>query len=126
MLRVRLEPAVSGTAPALRGGASNSGAAPALRGGASIELALAGDERLLDALDDQQQLRSALPSACRAGNCGACRVRVLAGEALLAAAAPREQLTLRELGATEGERLGCQVHAAAAADGLVVLRVITA
>jgi ferredoxin len=114
VLRVRLEPAVSGTAPALRGGA------------AFMELALADDERLLDALDDQQQLRSALPSACRAGNCGACRVRVLAGDALLAAAAPREQVTLRELGAAEGERLGCQVHAAAGANGLVVLRIIAA
>jgi ferredoxin len=81
---------------------------------------------LLDALDEQQRLRSALPSACRAGNCGACRVRVLAGEALLAAPALREQLTLRELGAAGDERLGCQVHAARAADGLVVLRVIAA
>jgi ferredoxin len=93
---------------------------------AGVEVALAEGERLLDALDDQQHTRAALPTACRAANCGACRVRVLAGSALLASAEPRELLLLEELGAAQDERLGCQLHAEDGADGLVVLRVIAA
>jgi ferredoxin len=94
---------------------------------AGVELALAEDERLLDALDDgQQHTRAALPTACRAGNCGACRVRVLAGSAFLSPAEPHELRLLQELKAGDDERLGCQVHSAGAAGGLVVLRVIAA
>jgi ferredoxin len=99
---------------------------PALRGGAVIELPLPERDRLLDALDDQQHTRTALPSACRAANCGACRVRVVAGSALLASAEVRELQLLKELGAGQDERLGCQLHAGEGADGLVVLRVIAA
>jgi ferredoxin len=93
---------------------------------AGMDIALAEGERLLDALDDQQHTRSTLPSACRAANCGACRVHVLAGSALLASAEAREGQLLKELGAAPDERLGCQLHAGDSADGLVVLRVIAA
>ena len=93
---------------------------------AGVELSLAAGERLLDALDETQQTRCALPSACRAGNCGTCRVEVLAGNALLAPADGQEVAVLRELGAGAAERLGCQVYASRGAAGVLVLRVIGA
>ena len=76
------------------------------------ELDLGCGERLLDAVDDQEQL-GLLPSACRAGNCGACRVRVRAGAARLEPASRAELATLSQLGCAEDERLGCQIHARA-------------
>jgi ferredoxin len=96
----------------------------AVAGDAHVELALAPGERLLDALDDAQHTRSALPTACRAANCGECLVQVIEGDTQLAPASPRERALLRELAVSEGRRLGCQLHAEIGASGTVVLRVI--
>jgi len=89
---------------------------------ACVELALPPGERLLDALDDAQHMQSALPSRCRAANCGECLVRVLEGGTKLAPASPRERALLRELDAGEDQRLSCQIHAEIGASGTVVLR----
>jgi adenylate cyclase len=63
-------------------------------------------ERVLDVADEQPA--AGLPLACRAGNCGACRVRVRAGGRALLPAASHERESLRELGAGSDERLACQ------------------
>jgi ferredoxin len=88
-----------------------------------VELALPPGERLLDALDDAQHTQSALPTSCRAANCGRCLVRVLEGGTKLAPASPRERALLRELDADDDMRLGCQIHVEHGATGAVVLRV---
>ena len=72
-----------------------------------IRVPLAEGERLLDVLDDLE--RPVLPLACRAMNCGICRVRLQAGNAAMRAATPREQQLLRQLGAAPDERLACQL-----------------
>ena len=95
------------------------------RADAAVELELPPGERLLDALDDAQLEQSALPSSCRAANCGECLVRVLEGGTKLAPASPRERALLRELGASDEQRLGCQVHAEIGASGSVVMHVIS-
>ena len=74
------------------------------------ELELLAGERLLDAVDDRPGLR-VLPTACRAGNCGACRVRVRTGAVQLEPAGSEELAALAALGCAADERLGCQVHA---------------
>jgi ferredoxin len=76
-----------------------------------VELEVAPGERLLDALDEAERVAFAL--ACRAANCGSCRLRVLSGQAALAPPGPREQRTLAQLAAASDERLGCQVVLAA-------------
>jgi ferredoxin len=91
---------------------------------AGLELALPPGERLLDALDDAQLTQSALPSSCRAANCGECLLRVTEGGSKLAPASARERAMLRELGAGQEQRLGCQVHAELGASGAVVVHVI--
>ena len=88
-----------------------------------VEVSLPPGERLLDALDDAQHAHSALPTSCRAANCGECLVRVITGETELAPASPRERAMLRELGSSHDQRLGCQLHAELGASGIVVLRV---
>jgi ferredoxin len=80
-------------------------------------------ERALDALDDAWP-GAGLPTACRAGNCGACLVAVVAGSAQLEPPDPHERQTLRALAAPPDQRLGCQVRASPARSGEVVLRVI--
>ena len=109
MIRVRLE---------------RSDGSPSQHAAQAVELELPPGERLLDALDDAQLEQSALPSSCRAANCGECLVRVLEGGTKLAPASPRERALLRELGADEALRLGCQVHAEMGASGSVVMLVI--
>lgn len=82
--------------------------------GLTLELAL-GD-RLLDAADDHAEVSAAtplLPLACRAGNCGACLLRVREGAAQFAPPSQTEAAALRELGAAADQRLGCQLHARA-------------
>lgn len=80
-------------------------------------------ERLLDALDEQGV--PALPTACRAANCGICVVVVRGEEAGLAPPGAAEQRLLAGLGARAGQRLGCQIHAApGTGDGEVVLEVL--
>jgi ferredoxin len=81
-------------------------------GGTTLELA--AGERLLDAADEHVHAGTPLlPLACRAGNCGACLLRVRAGAAQFAPASPAEQSALNELGATIEHRLGCQLYARA-------------
>ena len=74
--------------------------------GCALE-ASAGD-RLLDLLDDL--VRHGLPLACRGGNCGTCRVRVLEGEYALVPPTAAEQKLLELCGARRSERLGCQIR----------------
>jgi ferredoxin len=64
-------------------------------------------QRLLDVLDDEG--RPAFRTACRAGNCGACRVTVLKGVAEWRPPSSREHTTLMQLRAAGDERLGCQL-----------------
>src|SRR5690349_3199040 len=89
---------------------------------AGVELVLAHSERLLDALDDAALAASALPHACRAANCGACQLQVLAGAELLAPPDERERALLAELAAGPEDRLGCQLHAAVQGNGEVIVR----
>jgi ferredoxin len=82
-------------------------------------------ERLLDALDEGGL--PALPTACRAANCGICIV-IVRGDGLgLAPPGPDEQRFLDGLGVSAGQRLGCQVHAASeATDAEVVMDILAA
>lgn len=70
---------------------------------------LAPGERLLDALDDAWP-GAGLPTACRAGNCGACLVAVISGGERLEPPAPHESETLQAVGAAHDQRLGCQLR----------------
>lgn len=64
-------------------------------------------QRLLDVLDERE--RPAFRTACRAGNCGACRLSVLQGAEAWRAPSSREHTTLLQLRAAGDERLGCQL-----------------
>jgi ferredoxin len=88
-------------------------------------LPLPGGERVLDVLDEAWA-GAGLPTACRAGNCGACVVAVIAGAELLDPPDARERETLLAAGAAPGDRLGCQLRSCAvpAPGAEVVLRVI--
>ncbi|HKP56767.1 MAG TPA: 2Fe-2S iron-sulfur cluster-binding protein [Polyangiales bacterium] len=81
-----------------------------------IELTAPSGARLLDILDDLGGTHG-LPLACRGGNCGICRVRVLEGEYGLEQPAAAEVAQLAQLGAQVGERLGCQICVSAKASG---------
>jgi ferredoxin len=82
-------------------------------------LSLDGGVRVLDALDESEL---GLRTACRAANCGICRVRVVSGAEALQPAAANEIATLQAIGAAQDQRLGCQLRIAIAApDVLVVL-----
>jgi ferredoxin len=73
-----------------------------------IQLDVPEGERVLDSVDEHPAL--GLPTACRAGNCGACLVRVRSGADALLEPADRERTTLAELGAGPQQRLGCQLR----------------
>ena len=73
-----------------------------------LELDVSEGERLLDVVAEHLSL--GLPVACRAGNCGICRLRVRAGTAALELPTSLEQRALAELGAGRDERLGCQLR----------------
>jgi ferredoxin len=75
---------------------------------AGLELAAAEGDRLLDLLDDLAS--HGLPIACRGGNCGTCRVRVIEGECALVPPTAAEQKLLELCGAQRSERLGCQIR----------------
>jgi ferredoxin len=72
------------------------------------EFQVASGDRFLDVLDDSEG--HGLPIACRAGNCGSCRVRVLEGEHALVPPAAAEKKLLDLCGAKRNERLGCQIR----------------
>jgi adenylate cyclase len=76
----------------------------------AVLLELAPGERLLDVADDRRGALP-LPTACRAGNCGACLVRIREGAEWLEPASSAERATLGELRAAPDQRLGCQLHA---------------
>jgi ferredoxin len=78
------------------------------------EYAAVNGERLLDVLDDSGG--HGLPLACRGGNCGTCRVRVLEGESALAPPTAAEQSLLDLCAAQRNERLGCQIRVNALTD----------
>lgn len=75
---------------------------------AGREFAAGDGERLLDVLDGAEG--HGLPLACRAANCGICRVRVLEGESALAPPTAAEQKLLDLCAAQRNERLGCQIR----------------
>jgi adenylate cyclase len=75
--------------------------------GTGVSVVLAPGQRLLDALDESG--KPAIRTACRAGNCGICRMRVLTGDYQLRAPSAREHTTLMQLKAAPDERLGCQI-----------------
>ena len=81
-----------------------------------IELEAPSGARLLDILDDFSTDHG-LPLACRGGNCGICRVRILEGEHELEQPAAAELAQLAQYGAQVGERLGCQICVSAKASG---------
>lgn len=64
-------------------------------------------QRLLDVLDAVEM--PVFRTACRAGNCGACRLLVIQGGAELRPPTAREFGTLQQLRAAGDERLGCQL-----------------
>jgi ferredoxin len=72
-----------------------------------VRIEMRPGQRLLDVLDESE--RPAFRTACRAGNCGACRLSVLSGSAELRAPSAREHTTLMQLRAAADERLGCQL-----------------
>jgi ferredoxin len=74
---------------------------------AQLRLNLGAGERLLDALDERAE--PVLPLACRAMNCGICRLRLLKGADAMRAASARELRLLQQLQAAADERLGCQL-----------------
>jgi ferredoxin len=73
-----------------------------------LELEASSGDRLLDVLDDLAS--HGLPIACRGGNCGTCRVRVIEGECVLVPPTAAEQKLLELCGAQRSERLGCQIR----------------
>ena len=75
--------------------------------GTGVTVALSPGQRLLDALDEHG--KPAIRTACRAGNCGICRMVVLTGDYDLKAPSSREHTTLMQLRAAANERLGCQL-----------------
>ncbi|HKU40080.1 MAG TPA: 2Fe-2S iron-sulfur cluster-binding protein [Polyangiales bacterium] len=83
-----------------------------------IEFRAESGARVLDILDDFPE-RPALPFACRGGNCGICRVRVLEGECALEQPTAAELAQLAQYGAQpgNGERLGCQICVSPHANG---------
>jgi ferredoxin len=90
-----------------------------LPGGVTLEIG--ADERLLDACDDAAP--GVMPVACRAANCGSCRLQVVAGGEAFLPASARERSTLQQLGAADDERLGCQLRCVSAlTTAAIVLR----
>lgn len=85
------------------------------RDGLAFELEIAPGERVLDALDEHGE-SGRIAAACRAANCGACRVRVVAGAALVRPPDASERSLLSE----PDERLGCQLVVVAGAGELVL------
>jgi ferredoxin len=69
---------------------------------------------LLDHLED---LKVRLPFGCRAGSCGTCRVKVLAGAAALETPAPIEEDTVEGFSFGADVRLACRAIVKASASG---------
>lgn len=82
--------------------------------GSGVSVELAPGQRLLDALDDAG--KPAFRTACRAANCGICRMVVMIGDYDLKPPTAREHATLLQLRAAANERLGCQIVAADESD----------
>jgi ferredoxin len=81
----------------------------------NVSVELRPGERLLDVLDELED-GGVIPVHCRGGNCGSCVVGLGVGIKSWRAAAVRELEALLQLGAAEGERLGCQLVLERAAD----------
>jgi ferredoxin len=79
---------------------------------------LRAEGRLLDACDEAG---APVCFSCRGGDCGTCRVEVLAGADRLSPPSADEAETLRRLGAAPEDRLACQVRVRRG-PGLVRLR----
>jgi ferredoxin len=76
-------------------------------------------ERIVDLLDEAGMTVGWL--ACRSARCGACRLAVDSGKALLRPPDAAETETLAHLGAGPDERLGCQLVVIAGARGQLIL-----
>ncbi len=74
----------------------------------ALHLTVDPGDRLLDAFDERPQI--GMKFGCRSGHCGTCRVRVVEGTALVRPPDTSERETLRDLGASDGERLACQLR----------------
>jgi ferredoxin len=83
-----------------------------------VELKVAPGQRLLDALDEAERVAFAV--ACRAANCGSCRLRVIHGAEALLPPNEREGELLLQLRAASDERLGCQLVIADAAIAILL------
>ena len=86
------------------------------RDGLAFEIEIAPGERVLDALDEHGE-SGRIAAACRAANCGACRLRVVAGAALVR---PPDANERSLLGGPDDERLGCQLVVLAGEGELVL------
>ena len=75
-------------------------------GDVSLEIPL--DEAFIDAVDYRREID--LPMACRAANCGTCRVRILSGASGVIPPDDWERKVLAEAKAEAGERLACQLR----------------
>jgi len=73
---------------------------------------------LLDLCDE---IGAPVAFACRAADCGTCRVEILEGAELLTTAFPDEARVLALFGSNPSQRLACQAHVRAGS-GLIVLR----
>ena len=92
--------------------------------GVLLEVAEDG-ARLLDLVDDQQQVAS-VPLSCRGAHCGICRLRVARGGDSFEPPSGVERDTLAALGAGPDERLGCQLRVAPGARGEAELSLLSA
>jgi len=73
-----------------------------------VEIDVAPGARILDVADEHP--RVGIPYACRAANCGICRVVAEAGGELLELPSARELRLLERLECDPGTRLGCQAR----------------
>lgn len=86
------------------------------------EVEVEGPEALLDVVDELPGTQVRL--SCRSAHCGACLVKVEAGESSLTPAARDELTTLASLGQPAGHRLACQLRLLHDASERVVLRAV--
>jgi ferredoxin len=78
--------------------------------------------RLLDALDEAEVVVPRF--SCRSARCGLCRAVVVAGAQVLVPAEEDERSVLAEQGASDDERLTCQLVLRPGAAGRLALRFV--
>lgn len=73
-----------------------------------VSLEIPRDEAFIDAVDCRRDVD--LPMACRAANCGTCRVRIVSGASGVIPAGDWERKVLEQAKAGADERLACQLR----------------